>query len=198
MSRHISTGIEELDDIVPRAQHAIRETARQIGKEIEIAYEDAIYDFYASYHPKRYKRTHSLYHGSSAYKGKSPYFKSAGYSSGSLTISYVAGILIGPEFYPGNPYAKPGHYVSVPWVFSNSFEKGIHGFTRSMVIKHNDEIKELNREFKTSIQSWNIKANAAPPREPYGSIPYNVFQKKFRNISKDSYISKTFESYFMR
>lgn len=198
MSKHITTGIPELDDIIPVFQHAIRETAKQVGKEIEIAYENSIFDFYGSYTPKRYKRLHQLYYGSDAYNNRVPLFKHFGTSG--TAVSYIAGIHIGAEFIPGDPYSRPGHAVSKYWVFNNSFTKGIHGFTRGMIQKHNNEISELKAEYgnyiSNAFQEWYVKRNSIPKSSNYHEVPYTNFKRDFRKKTSEGYIDSVFSSYF--
>lgn len=96
---------------------AAEEMATEVLWEIEHNYESVIDRFYEHYDPLYYDRTYSTYLASSGYDNL--------YSSRNfifMSNEYDVGININSKRIPGSPYR-----ADKDWVFSRTFEKGIHG-----------------------------------------------------------------------
>ena len=121
----------DVDAIKKKLDEGIKEVARQVASEIAADYDTAINAFYASYSPRRYSRTGASYQGSSGYQK----------TGDELTVrhgemNYSAGIKVGAEFINGEPYktkrANGKPYADKKWVFTNTFEKGLHGYGKNI------------------------------------------------------------------
>lgn len=120
--------IIDIDKIKKELGEAIQVVGKEIGKEIEIAYDLAIDQFYAAYEPTSYRRTESTLKASSANNGK-PSYKKTG------ELSCEAGITVDPS-YMGQPYFKNHGWqkASADFIFERTWDEGIHGFTDSEVV----------------------------------------------------------------
>lgn len=99
-------------------EKATIQTAKQLTTEIETAFESCVKKFYSSYSPVWYRRTLSTYQASDHYGGKGKGYKKSG-------KRVQCGINIDSSRL-GNPYR-----AETDWVFTRTFEKGIHGYTVS-------------------------------------------------------------------
>lgn len=110
------------DDIEKKYRQAAYEVAREVTFQIEKAYESVISKFYnekafnGSNIPKVYKRTESTIKASDRWDdifGVTPVGQNG----------YESGITVGAGNIPGDPYR-----ADKEWVFTRTFEEGIHGF----------------------------------------------------------------------
>lgn len=106
-------------------KEVLREVAEDVAFDIEMAYEKSIDEFYNDYSPRKYKRTYSTYLASTGYNNKNMVVQNGEYS-------FIAGIDVSPFNIPGSPYREhitsSGIAVTKDFIFSNTFDKGLHGF----------------------------------------------------------------------
>lgn len=109
--------------------YAMKVMKEEVAIQIQEHYDLFIKEFYDHYDPKFYlDRTFSTYEASDASKDWSIAYTRP-------NEDYV-GIYVSADFIYGNPYYVPGKYghrsngnpVDKDWVFTNTFEKGIHGY----------------------------------------------------------------------
>lgn len=113
-------------NILDATMLSTRELADTIHTEIKMAFKSVIDDFYSSYNPKIYYRTHSTYRASNSDKLIEPEYKRG---------VFYPGISIGDDFITGSPYRNSQGSVDTEWVFNRTWYKGIHGFIE-------DELKD--------------------------------------------------------
>lgn len=103
----------------------IESSRKKIVERIESQWESCIDQFYSSYNPTiLYHRTRSTYRASEAYGDLGNHtFNPIGDNAAEI------GIRIDSENI-GDPY-----HADPEWVFTRTFEKGIHGFTRTEAIE---------------------------------------------------------------
>lgn len=99
-------------------RHIRNEIAKQITEDLREEYRTVIADFYRDYKPHRYLRTYSSYFATNIYKFGGNYKKITTFASDSFTTKFK----VGSEFI-GEPYRASADYV-----FSRTFELGIHGW----------------------------------------------------------------------
>lgn len=111
-------------DIENKFNMACADMAAETTYAIEYAFESVVQSFYDEYDPKYYSRTYSTYMASS--KWNDPF----GFTPVDNNI-FESGIEVDSENIPGSPYRADKH-----WVFTRTFNEGIHGF------------------FKTEMEGW--------------------------------------------
>lgn len=163
---------DDIDEIIRIIKHAanqgVKHAAEIIGGEIHEAFDTAIEHFYADYDPVRYRRTYSLPKAYFGVGGKDTFYRQKS------QMCYYAGMDIGSEYIPGEPYEKnPQHgwYMSKYIVFTRAFEEGKHGFVKSEV--------NLINQTRTKWDYWR------PKTIPTKSKPIQTeFKSKFDSITK--------------
>lgn len=175
----INMEVDNLEDIEGIIKHRLnigcRNAAIIVGNEIQEMYRSTIAQFYSDYHPVRYDRTGSLYKASFGVGGRETYYKQI------AQMYYRAGITVGSENIPGEPYEKnPPHgwYMSKWLVFDRAYESGIHGFNRSDL--------QLFNKYKNKGERVYFKT--IPKTSPKPSVE---MKKKFKKVTKRSYSEQT-------
>lgn len=125
----ITTIESQVADAMDRALYKVSE---KIALEIDGVYETVIEEFYASYKPRRYRRTGATFYGSKL-NPELPEKTDSGYETG-LEIS--------PDNIPGTPYR-----AEKAWVFERTFVKGYHGYKQ-------DEVKEWRKKRGLFYDRW--------------------------------------------
>ena len=183
-----------LDQITDVARKATEQIAEEVATRIEIAYERCIEEFYNDYpNPMYYDRTFSTYYASPAfgdfrYGDEAHGFGVMWKKKNNQIIKknkkgYLAGIVVDPKNIPGNPYdgRKPKAFTS--WVFTRTFEQGIHGLTPEEVL-HGTLLSDKkpdpfyrHRPKRTGGRSyWRV--------EPMNPPPYKLMNDNFNEITK--------------
>lgn len=106
---------------------AVEDMAHEVLWEIEHIYESAIDRFYADYNPLYYNRTGATFVASSGYYNL---FSPQNIMGGNG--NWTAGITVNSQFIPSGTYR-----ADTDWVFSRTFNKGIHGINRGKVFGKN-------------------------------------------------------------
>lgn len=132
-------------EIQKMAEKVVQKGLIEIATEIEKKYGNVIEQFYLHYTPLFYRRTQSLFYGSSShnsYRGKIR----------KINGGYQVGITVSSQHYPysANPYG-----ADQDWVFRNAFEKGIHGFDNTMV-------DEINAKRPSPVVNIPPRMNPSP------------------------------------
>ena len=156
-------------EIMQAANKALRATAEEITYQIENAYENAIDKFYQDYTPRWYGRTHSTYLASSGYNYFGKNVKQVGKNS------FIAGIEVDSGLM-GSPYK-----ADTSWVFSRTFERGIHGYTNKEAREWSD--KERHLYF-------------SPTGKMMRPTPEVLMNKDFRHITRAANIEDLFAKFF--
>ena len=170
MARQIEDPLEMIKaDIEQKFQLACVEMAAEMTWRIESAYESVIQSFYDDYTPKFYDRTYSTYQASNRYDD--PF----GFTP--VGNGYEAGIIVDHENIPGRPYRADKH-----WVFTRTFNEGIHGFFRWEYRKWaNKQLKALNKKY--------LMSNAKKQRlKEFFMKTMNHAPKKYRKGVKTSFV----------
>ena len=136
---------------------SFKEVAIWSAGEIQKAYKTAVQAFYDDYTPKQYRRTKSTFKASSGYN-----------KSGEELVTQVgecafeAGIKVDPGLIPGQPYYHTVDGERVPqdtaFIFSNTFDKGLHGFQSMSVRK-----KKYNSPWKYKLMRYVGGRNRGDP-----------------------------------
>ena len=164
------------NDIKRRFNAALDEFAGEVAFEIEKRYEQCIDAFYSDdafstgSTPRFYKRTYSLYYGSSGFED--PYSDQNIQKFGD---SYFAGIQVDSAHYPTDPYR-----ANRMWVFDRAFWKGIHGFNRNDIIKINKNRYGENR------------VGMKPPTT-MKPAPKTLMDREFKKLTKTSNMDAMFK-----
>lgn len=126
-------------DIRKKVQQAMADAAYDIAFDIQAAYESSIEAFYNDFSPSYYNRTYATYTGSDSAENYSKNIKVT-------DKDFRAGIHVGSEFVQAD-YKDP-----IDYVFSRTYEEGIHGTSRNGVMSPSSKIL-MDNAFK------NIKSN---------------------------------------
>jgi hypothetical protein len=186
--------------------------AKILTREIETAYESAINKFYADYTPSLYDRTYSTYAASDHYMDKGNVITSGN--------DLIAGITVASDNIPGEPYYKywgkhKGRPMNKNYVFSRTYEKGIHGINikfKSVMNKNfNKEDKIVADVFKAldiPVGEQNGGVKWDPPalryNEELGRVPLknmkptpkSIFEKEYRNNTSKKYLDDMADRFF--
>ena len=155
------SNIIDLNKIKQDLDKAIQAVGKEVGDEIQSAFETALDYFYGGYYPRNYGRTESLLKASSAANGIPTYKKNG-------EMSCEAGIVVDSSFMPAGVYSKSHGWKnpSVDAIFSRAWNEGIHGFTAGEV-----------------AGTW-LEAFAPPQTQPAAPIMEKEFNKIKKSIGK--------------
>lgn len=146
MSKKIKNVNELKREIRKKTQIAINNALEEINFDIESKYEYTIEQFYRHYDPIYYRRTYSLYLASNAHSDISKTIKKINEKE------YIVGINVSSSNYPNNPY-----HFDLDTVFTNAFERGIHGINESVA-------DSMNKKNKYKISNIPPKMEPSPKR----------------------------------
>lgn len=158
----------------------VGKAAQELTFEIQSAYEKSVDEFYGAYTPILYKRTENTYRASD-------HFNQSWVSRESQRISggYIAGISVSADFIMENGGEEyVGGLMSIydeesdpmRFVFTRSFERGIHGFNRNDVNTVNGKRDKGNE--------WH------PKRVPKNSTPIQkIMNAYFKELTKRKHIN---------
>lgn len=144
MSKKIKTENELKKEIRKKFPVAIKNILEEINFDIESKYKYVIKQFYRHYGPIYYRRTYSLFLASNAYSDINKTIKKMNEKE------YVVGINVSSSNYPNNPY-----HFDLDTVFTNAFERGIHGINESIA-------DSMNKKNKYKISNIPPKMEPSP------------------------------------
>lgn len=136
-----------IKEIIKRADRACKMAAKEVGEEIQLAYDESVTDFYSSYSPTWYDRTGSTYKASTGYSGKTSW------QIGEM--HYRCGIRLDPGLM-GEPYNIGNHgwakygIATADFIFSRTWDLGIHGFTAQEFQATNDLMRSMG------FKEWDL------------------------------------------
>ena len=196
-----------LNEVDEKLSIAVSNMADELSFKIEATYEKVISAFYADYTPIEYDRTYSTFLGSNAYDN--PFFIN---ESENTENSKIAGILVGSDFIPGNPYK-----ANKDWVFDRTFISGIHGVNvhtvrhRNTTLFKKDQQRRLLAAYFNKLNKNQKKLRlrtkgVIPLQETLGSIlvhntniptnmnppPKKIMDKEFKKLIKKKNLDKMF------
>ena len=166
-----ANSIDDFIAIVKRKINiGVRHAAIQVGNQINQIYSTAIDNFYSDYSPVLYQRTRSLKAATFGVGGRSTYYKQL------AQMEYEAGINVGSEYIPGEPYEKdPPHGWNLSkWIiFDRAYNEGIHGFSAY-------DLKLYNKNRKKN--EGRLYYKTVPPKS---SPPAKEVQREYKKLKKE-------------
>lgn len=195
-----------IDDFTININEIVKKVAVEAGERMYREYKKSIQKFYDDYSPKIYRRTGGIGKAWSGINGKNVFHKRIGKNI------YAAGIYVGEQYIPGDPYVNQHHsnsmngIVNKSWVFPRAFDSGIHGYTQNEYFqanrtRENNYIKHVEslggkftrknaRIMREHRLHWPIikKMKPAPERlmiEAYKEI-YSSVQEKLESALKST------------
>lgn len=162
------------DTLMQGINASIRQTRREIAKHIandfQKEYSTVIWKFYHHYTPRMYNRTYETLLASNFYRSGRDYRKITTWGENEITICFQV----------GSDYMDDVYDDATDWVFSRTFEEGIHGW-RPLSVKG-------ILAGKNEAVGWRLKVKQ--PKKPLNPSPKARMDKWFEKYQTPANLDK--------